>query len=49
LICREAGIDVVDAFDRPMIHLDHAARRTPVAAATPELAAAVLTARGGRG
>src|SRR3954452_19790632 len=39
LICREAGIDVVDAFDRPMMHLEHDARRTPVAAATPELAA----------
>ena len=45
LICREAGIDVVDAFDRDMLHMDHAARRTPVAAATLELAAALLAAR----
>jgi len=45
LICKEAGIEVVDAFDRAMIHLDHAARRTPVAAATPQLAAALLEAR----
>ncbi|HEY0518528.1 MAG TPA: inositol monophosphatase [Ilumatobacteraceae bacterium] len=45
LICREAGIDVVDAFDRDMLHMDHAARRTPVAAATPELAAALLAVR----
>jgi myo-inositol-1(or 4)-monophosphatase len=45
LICREAGIDVVDAFDRPMLHLDHAARRTPVAAATPGLASTLLAAR----
>jgi fructose-1,6-bisphosphatase/inositol monophosphatase family enzyme len=45
LICHEAGIEVVDAFDRPMIHLDHAVRRTPVAAATPELATALLAAR----
>ena len=45
LICREAGIDVVDAFDRPMTHLDHAARRTPVAAATPALTAALLATR----
>ena len=45
LICREAGIAVVDALDRPMIHMDHAARRTPVAAATPVLAAELLAAR----
>jgi myo-inositol-1(or 4)-monophosphatase len=45
LICREAGIDVVDAYDREMLHMDHATRRTPVAAATPELAAALLAAR----
>jgi myo-inositol-1(or 4)-monophosphatase len=45
LICREAGVDVVDAFDREMAHMDHNTRRTPVAAATPELAAALLAAR----
>ena len=45
LICREAGIDVVDAFEREMIHMDHPARRTPVAAATPELTAHLLSAR----
>ncbi|HEX3089135.1 MAG TPA: inositol monophosphatase [Ilumatobacteraceae bacterium] len=45
MICREAGIDVVDAFDREMVHMEHAARRTPVAAATPELAAQLLAAR----
>ena len=45
LICREAGIDVVDALDRPMLHMDHDARRTPVAAATPELAASLLATR----
>ena len=45
LICREAGIEVIDAFDRPMVHMDHAARRTPVAAATPALAANLLAAR----
>jgi fructose-1,6-bisphosphatase/inositol monophosphatase family enzyme len=45
LICREAGVEVVDAFDRPLAHMDHGARRTPVAAATPQLAAALLTAR----
>jgi fructose-1,6-bisphosphatase/inositol monophosphatase family enzyme len=45
LICSEAGIEVVDALDRPLVHMDHAARRTPVAAATPELASALLAAR----
>jgi myo-inositol-1(or 4)-monophosphatase len=45
LICREAGIEVVDAFDRPMVHMDHTARRTPVAASTPILAAELLAAR----
>jgi myo-inositol-1(or 4)-monophosphatase len=45
LICREAGVDVVDAFDREMVHMEHSARRTPVAAATPELATALLAAR----
>jgi myo-inositol-1(or 4)-monophosphatase len=45
LICREAGIEVVDAFDREMVHMDHAARRTPVAAATPELATALRDVR----
>jgi hypothetical protein len=28
-----------------MVHFDHDARRTPVAAATPELAATLLAAR----
>ncbi len=37
LICREAGALVVDAFDRELTVLEHDARRTPVAAATPEL------------
>ncbi len=45
LICREAGIDVVDAFERPMLHMDHAARRTPVAASSPELLSALLATR----
>ena len=47
LICQEAGALVVDAFDRPLVTLDHAARCTPVAAATPELLAACLDARQG--
>ncbi|MDW3218652.1 MAG: inositol monophosphatase family protein [Acidimicrobiales bacterium] len=32
LICREAGIEVVDAEGRELVVLDHAARRAPVAA-----------------
>jgi fructose-1,6-bisphosphatase/inositol monophosphatase family enzyme len=45
LICREAGVDVVDAFGREMVHMEHSDRRTPVAGATSELAAALLAAR----
>lgn len=37
LVCREAGAQVVDARGRDLVVLDHAARRTPVAAATPAL------------
>jgi fructose-1,6-bisphosphatase/inositol monophosphatase family enzyme len=37
LICQEAGALVVDAWDRPLVTLDHAARRTPVAAGTAAL------------
>ena len=45
LICQEAGAVVVDAArPRPRV-LDHAARRTPVAAATPELLDALLPTR----
>jgi myo-inositol-1(or 4)-monophosphatase len=32
LICREMGVHLVDAFDRELVHLDHADRRTPIAA-----------------
>ena len=37
LLCTEAGASVVDAFGRDLVVLDHDDRRTPVAAATPEL------------
>ncbi len=33
LVCREVGVDVVDAFGRDLVVIDHAARRSPVAAA----------------
>ncbi len=45
LICREAGAHVVDAWDRELVTVDHAARRTPVAAGTPALLAQALAAR----
>lgn len=45
LICREAGAVVVDAHHRELAVLDHSARRTPVAAGTPELLARLLAAR----
>ncbi|MGI9601095.1 MAG: inositol monophosphatase family protein, partial [Acidimicrobiales bacterium] len=37
LICREVGVDMVDASGRDLLVLDHEARRTPVAAAQPLL------------
>jgi fructose-1,6-bisphosphatase/inositol monophosphatase family enzyme len=45
LICREAGVCIGDAFDREMTVIDHAARRTPVAAGTASLFEALLEAR----
>lgn len=42
LVCREAGVAVVDAEDRELVVLGHLDRRTPVAAATPRLLAALL-------
>ncbi len=45
LVCAEAGAVVVDAFGRDLLTLEHAARRTPVAAATPELLDALVSAR----
>ena len=45
LVCREAGAVVSDALDRQLVIRDPALRRTPVAAATPELLASLLEAR----
>ena len=45
LVCREAGAVVGEAFDHELVALDPAARRTPLAAATPELYAEVVAAR----
>ena len=46
LLCREAGAPIVDAEGRELVTTDHRARRTPVAAATPELLEQVMAARG---
>ena len=45
LICREAGVPVVDAAGRDLIALNHDARRTPLAAATPVLLDQLVQAR----
>jgi fructose-1,6-bisphosphatase/inositol monophosphatase family enzyme len=45
LVCREAGAVVGEAFDHELVVLDQAARRTPLAAATPSLYAEVREAR----
>lgn len=46
LICTEAGAIITDVDGLDLVVLDHAARRTPVAAATPELHSALVTLRG---
>lgn len=45
LICAEAGAVVVDLWDRDLFTLTHESRRTPVAAATPELLATLVHSR----
>jgi fructose-1,6-bisphosphatase/inositol monophosphatase family enzyme len=45
LVCREAGASVADAAGRELVVLDPEARRTPLAAATPELLEELRTAR----
>jgi myo-inositol-1(or 4)-monophosphatase len=46
LVCVEAGVAVVDALGRDLVVRGHSDRRTPVAAATPELLRATLAALG---
>lgn len=41
LVCREAGVDMVDGMGRDLVVTDHSARRAPLAA-TPQLLADVL-------
>jgi fructose-1,6-bisphosphatase/inositol monophosphatase family enzyme len=45
LVCREAGAFVADARGRDLVVVEHDARRTPVAAATPELLEELLEGR----
>lgn len=45
LVCQEGGAVVVDAAERPLVTRGHADRRTPVAAATPQLLSALVGAR----
>jgi myo-inositol-1(or 4)-monophosphatase len=45
LVCQEAGAVIGDAFDRELVVLEHEARRTPIAAATPELLTQLVAAR----
>ncbi len=45
LVCAEAGVPVVDAFDRELVMLGHLDRRTPIAGATDELLAELVAAR----
>jgi myo-inositol-1(or 4)-monophosphatase len=49
LICNEAGAVVGDADGRELVVVEHGARRTPVAAGTPELQAALAAMRGAEG
>lgn len=45
LVCEEAGAVVMDAQGRGLVTLEHAARRTPLAAATAELLARIVAER----
>lgn len=45
LVCAEAGAVVADAYDRELAVIDHLARRTPMAAATPALLDSLVAAR----
>ncbi len=47
LVCREAGVRVIDAFDRELVVKDPALRRTPIAAGSEPLLDALIAARRG--
>jgi len=44
LVCREAGVELVDGTGSDLVVLDHGVRRAPIAGATPELTAALADA-----
>ncbi|MBW3610316.1 MAG: inositol monophosphatase [Actinobacteria bacterium] len=48
LVCQEAGAAVADVGGRELVVLDHGARRSPTAAATPALLDQILGANGGQ-
>lgn len=45
LVCQEAGAVVLEALDRELVCRDPAARRTPIAASTPELGRELVSYR----
>jgi myo-inositol-1(or 4)-monophosphatase len=45
LICQESGAAITEAFGRDLVVREHGPRRTPVAAATPQLLAEAVAAR----
>ncbi|MFM8389319.1 MAG: inositol monophosphatase family protein [Actinomycetota bacterium] len=47
LVCSESGVTVVDAFDRDLVPLRHAERRTPIAATSPESLGRLVALRRG--
>jgi fructose-1,6-bisphosphatase/inositol monophosphatase family enzyme len=48
LVCREAGVEIVDAGRRDLVVLEHGARRIPVAGATPAVCQALAAEHAGR-
>ncbi len=44
LVCQEAGVPIVDLRGRQLVTVEHHDRRTPIAAATPELLTELLQA-----
>lgn len=46
LVCAEAGLTMVDSDGEDLVVLTHSARRGPIVAATPELAAQIMTELG---
>jgi fructose-1,6-bisphosphatase/inositol monophosphatase family enzyme len=45
LVCREAGVELVDGDGQDLVVLDHDARRAPIAGATPALTSALADVR----